>query len=595
LEVVATLVVLAWWAVLAPAFVGLGSLVVGRHFGPGVRLFIGLALAVAFLQVWHFFHAVDTLATGVVLAMGSGGLALAAKRGWLSRPLVSLPGAMVWAAGILWLANRSTGPCQMFDSLIYQLHHVEWIRTLPIVPGLGNLNDRLGFNNSSFLLAALMEPSRLAGHGSHFLNGLLVAGVWSLLVKCLDELIGGRRLTLADAFLLVLSYPLLNDASHYRISSLGADSPAFVFMALGAWALLRQSAATGDGRWPFVALLMAAAAACIKITAAPFSALLFGLVFLRWLRSADGARLRHYCAATAIGVLFIVPWMGRGIVESGYPFYPMPVLRADVDWAVPIEMAKMTQVNNERAARTFNFRLEFGREPEPDTWFRGWLLRQWRYGKADLVVPAVLLLIGVPLAASRRALSRLTRDVLTAVGIGVVVWFIVGPQPRYGSGLIWIGAAVVVGGLLSVSSMRQQRLAAVGWIGFGMATLLGPLLFRAGLVGSQQAPMAGLIIPAAERGLFHQPVRTSVMQRFRTGSGLELDVPIQGEGGWRLAVISDSMVIGQPLINNACFPGPLLRTPFPDPALTLRDPRSIAGGFRRVPAPGQSALLESLR
>lgn len=591
----ATLVVLAWWAVLAPAFVGLGSLVLGRHFGPGVRLFIGLALAVAFLQVWHFFHAVDTLATGVVLAMGFGGLALAARTGSLSRPSLSLPGAMVWAAGILWLANRSTGPCQMFDSLIYHLHHTEWIRTFPIVPGLANLNDRLGYNNSSFLLAALMEPGRLIGHSSHFLNGLLMAGVWSLMAKSLDEIMAGRRLTVADGVLVVLMYPFINDASHYRISSLGTDVPAFTFMLLAAWALLRLPREARDVSWPFLALLMAAAAATMKVTAAAFAAMLFLIVFVRWARGPSGARARHYLVAVSIGVLFVGPWIGRGIVESGYPLYPMPVLRANVDWAVPIEMAEMNTVNAARSARTFNFRLEFGREPEPDTWFAGWLLRHWRYAKADMVVPAVILLIGVPLVVWRRQLSVASIQLLSVLAVAVVVWFVGGPQTRYGSGLVWLAAAVVGGSVLHSFPLRWQRLAAVGWIGFGVATLLGPMFMRSGVVGTQQSPMAGLLVPQAEDALFHQPTRTTVMQRFRTGPGLELEVPIQGESGWRVVRLSDSMVIGQPLINNACFPGGLLRTPFPDPALTLRDPTSVARGFRRAPAPGQADLLESLK
>jgi hypothetical protein len=212
-----------------------------------------------------------------------------------------------------------------------------------------------------------------------------------------------------------------------------------------------------------------------------------------------------------------------------------------------------------------------------------------------MVVPAGLLLIGVPVVVWRRQLNRTAIEILAVLGIAIVVWFVGGPQTRYGSGLVWLAAAVVGGSLLSSFSLRWQRLAVIGWIGFGAATLLGPMFLRAGVVGTQQSPMAGLLVPQAANGLFHQPTRTTVMQRFRTGPGLELEVPIQGEGGWRVVMLSDSMVIGQPLINNACFPGGILRTPFPDPALTLRDPTSIARGFRRAPAPGQAELLASLK
>jgi hypothetical protein len=287
--------------------------------------------------------------------------------------------------------------------------------------------------------------------------------------------------------------------------------------------------------------------------------------------------------------------MARGVVESGYPLYPLPMLRAPVDWAVPVEMARMNKVNAEAYARTLDFRTEFGREPVPPSWFKGWVLRQWRYAKAEIVVPVFVLALALPIVVVRRALNPADLPLLAVVGLAGVIWFMGGPHPRYGAGLVWMATALAAGTLLAGAGVQWQRLAVAGWMGFALGTLILPMLMREGVFGSAATPMGGLIVPPAERTLFHQPVRTAVMQPFRTAWGLELDVPIQGDGGWRHAVIGPDMTIGQPLINNASWPGRLLRTPFPDPAVRLRNPASVAHGFRREPAPGQTKLLDALR
>ena len=592
----ATALVLAWWACLAPAFIGLGALA-SRYavLSNGARFFLGVAVAIAFSQIWSFFHAVDGHATLVVLVAGLAGLAVGVRRGAIGSVPFSAIGAAIWAVGIVWLANRSTGPCQMLDSLIYHLNHTEWIRNYPVVPGLANLNDRLGLNSSSFLFAALLEPGSLIGHASHFMNGLLIAAAWSLVAVVIDRLLRGMTLRIADAVLLMLFYPLTNDASAHRISSLGTDGAAFLFLVVAVWAQLRSESEAARTSWSNAALVFAACAASVKVTALPFVSLFFVMVIVRrWWRE-KGSLVRTAGLAATIGLLFLGPWVGRGVVESGYPLYPFPMLRANVDWAVPLEMAQMTTRNAEVSARTMDFKKEFGREAEPSSWLYEWVLRQWRYGKADLVVPGVLLALVLPIALGRRWATGQVGVMLAIASAAIVVWFIAGPQPRYGSGVVWMATAIALATGVVRQTLSVQRLIAVGWCGFAFGTLLLPLVWRGGLVGPQVNPLAGLIVPAARDGLFHQPLRTAEMQPFRTASGLEVEVPIQGEGGWRKVVLSEQMVIGQPLNNNSCWPGGLLRTPYPDPALKLRDPSSIAKGFTREPVPEQATLLDTLR
>jgi hypothetical protein len=60
-------------------------------------------------------------------------------------------------------------------------------------------------------------------------------------------------------------------------------------------------------------------------------------------------------------------------------------------------------------------------------------------------------------------------------------------------------------------------------------------------------------------------------------------------------MLAGDLVVGQPLVNTSCWPGPLLRTPYPNPALKLRDPASPGRGFLIDRAGSRPALLDGLR
>jgi hypothetical protein len=595
---VPTLCVLAAWAVLAPAFLGIGSiwLAFGEHARPpaALRFWLGIAATIAFLQIWHFFHAVDGHATAVVTAIGILGL-LVLRRTPGAWPL-SRAGTLVWAVGVLWIANRSTGPCEQFDSLLYHLHATEWIRAYPVVPGLGNLNDRLTFNNSSFLLAALLEPGPLRGHSSHLLNGLLVSAFWSLIVSSADKAVRGVRLTAADAFPFVLLYPLTNETTYFTISSLGSDVPSYLLMFLTVWCLLKSTNEDEGRGWGLAAMVFAVCSVCVKLTSLPFAMLTYALVGYRWLQRQPPVRLRHWAAAALIGAVWLAPWMARGIVQSGYPLFPVPVLRMPVDWAVPVEVARAERRNAETMSKTSDARTEFGYRPVDEDWLKGWLQRQVRSAKAGFVVPLVLFGSMLVVVAVQRSIRRPHAEVLALCLLAIGMWFAAAPHMRYGAGILWTTAALVTAVALSSAPLRWQSVAVVAWPLFAAGTLVLPLYMRGGLVARADEPMRGILIPRPAGTLFHLPARKVELQTFRTTSGLEVQVPVQGvPGGWRIVVLSDDLVMGYPQRNSITWPGPLLRTSFPNPGLRLRDPASLASGFMTERGTATPDSLKTLR
>src|SRR5271156_3302863 len=145
--------ILITWLVIAAAFTGIGFGVArlwsfqqeqGRCIIP--CFWLGFAITLLGLQIWHFVFPVDIVPAFIVIAAGGAGLYV--SRGNLFSSVRSCGKRTILMAIVIavWVSNRSVGPATAFDTGYYNYPAVKWFTTYPIVPGLGNLHDRLGFN-----------------------------------------------------------------------------------------------------------------------------------------------------------------------------------------------------------------------------------------------------------------------------------------------------------------------------------------------------------------------------------------------------------------------------------------------------------------
>src|SRR5262249_41534408 len=157
--VLAMLGILATWAAAAVALVGIGRLAHGavlRGAEPTLDecFWTGFALLLLLLMGWHFVARIDARATLAAAALGSIGLV--AGREDLHRRVAHALAVSRGAVAIsvllcVWLANRALSAPGAWDSGVYHIPAIEWFTAHPVVPGLGNLQGRLAFNNSSLL------------------------------------------------------------------------------------------------------------------------------------------------------------------------------------------------------------------------------------------------------------------------------------------------------------------------------------------------------------------------------------------------------------------------------------------------------------
>ena len=226
---------LAWWAILTALAVGVGlftSRLLRRTRLIDVdalftSFWLGIATVVLLLQLWHFALPVTVAASIACLAVGTFGLIRNASQIWLL--LRSLPSRQVWVYLGIWtvvgwlFANRAIGELA-FDTLMYHVPAVEWFKAYAIVPGLANLQPRFGYNNSTFLIAAMLEGGVWQAGSQLLLNGTLIMALFGqilLSIRRLQRKHGGRRVRQwFDALLLI---PIMSLAVAGMVGGLDPD------------------------------------------------------------------------------------------------------------------------------------------------------------------------------------------------------------------------------------------------------------------------------------------------------------------------------------------------------------------------------------
>ena len=175
--------VLLSWLLLFLLFSGLGLIVVrllGQSPADGFALFdsfwLGWAMVLAALQLWHLLFAVDDNALLLLAILAAASLVqqrhrIISQLMQLERNRVFL---LILLVLLLWMSNRAIEMPDESDTGFRDIQAVMWMDSFPIVPGLNNLFSSLAYNHSVYLYHALLDTSIWSGRSYHIATGLLL-------------------------------------------------------------------------------------------------------------------------------------------------------------------------------------------------------------------------------------------------------------------------------------------------------------------------------------------------------------------------------------------------------------------------------------
>jgi hypothetical protein len=530
---------------------------------------MGLAIAVGFLEIWSLLRPITATAALVLAAVGVLGLAWHRKGifRWSARAILGMGWPLlvyILIAGFL--AIRSSGPCDHYDTGLYGAPAIRWIVTYAAVPGLANLHERLGFNSSVFLCDATLVQGLWPSLYFHFFTGLMLAAMWAEIFPSVVRVVRGAPVSPADYFQSFLVIPAASWAARSKIVGTITDQPSAIVCLIAAGILfseLSRGAENRDERGGgqvriVVAATLAALGLTFKLSAVVFSALAWAVAFAL-LRSSSKQSNQWgvwLAACILLPAAILVPWLIRGVILSGYPFYPSAAFGIPAAWRLPAALAS----REAHAIYSFSLNQVYAHTPaKMMAWGRLGAAGCWFFGvlriREAFQVPFLISIVGAAAlfacrfraAQQNTNLNRPLWLLFPSIG-GIVFWLIKGPDPRFGEAGLWALAATLGGLGMASSAVRFQ------WV--------RPWVVAAGLVAAMLWCLsgAGWLQPyrplRSINGL--APLPDARVATRSTTSGLMVYVPVSGD---------------------QCWDAPLPCTPYFDKTLRLRSAGNWGGGF----------------
>lgn len=311
------------------------------------------------------------------------------------------------------------------DSGLYYIQFMEWINSYPVVPGLANLHDRLGFNSHWHLLNATFDMKALGLKSTNDLNGLLFILMGLGAFQSANSHI--NRHSMSDAVWVLLPVPFFLLLRF--LTSTAPDLPA-TLIPMVYFAYL-----VGEKEKSSLPVLVALIAFATTVKVLSVLHLLSIVPVLYW--TVAHRKLKSLALAVLFGLVVISPWVARNVVQTGYPIFPMESIDVfSFDWKVPHQLAANARMMIDTHARLGSYDLADYGKPLSE-WFPFWYSVQSKSVLAlfiFVIASAVLMLVYALLKLLRKRISSavfIDLFVALTVLMSVEFWWLTGPNPRF--------------------------------------------------------------------------------------------------------------------------------------------------------------------
>ncbi len=428
---------------------------------------MGYGILVGALQLTHLFSPIDRNASIILLAV----VCLAAFALLLTQLLRTRPNLqsivrwtmLLTALGVISLLtfvpvfNYCTKGTLPYDLGLYYLQTIRWTETFPIVRGLVNLQPHFGLNQSVFLVTSVFDSLAPDRWGIFFVGGLLPWMGLSLSLFALFRIAALMLRRAAASTPIEVAYAMSLPAWIFVLlgSNISGASPDGVASCLMLhffliFACFIVSRSDEELCWRLGEILfLGALCLCVSLISLGLVGGALAVVGVRLFRMRGKLQFfkqRRPVVMTALSAVVLSTWMGRGVLLSGYPFFPSSALAMPVAWRMPVK-----QVNSFRGTM-----IAWARDPDPNAnikrtlrtwrWLPNWIQRAhssinqmiWpaQVGLAGFVVLGAAAALERSLSGSFRILIMLAAPLL----IHSTFWFLTIPEPRYFGLAAWLFA-----------------------------------------------------------------------------------------------------------------------------------------------------------
>lgn len=537
---VVALSIIVMWALCASVLIGIGSLLLR---GLDVDFFLfdsfwaGLCVTIATAQIYQVFRPIDAIITTLLFAVGVLGILL--NRTVFIHIILRSSDAAFWPrvaciASLIVIAVRCSGPIVHYDTGFYGAMAVRWFVTYPLVPGLTNLLGQLGLNSNVFLGVALLNQGPWHDAGFHLFVGLLLCALVMRVVASVSNVFFSGNESPLDYFIWLFAIPGTVWALNGELGGTNTDLPTTIVSIAG---MIFLFSALQENNYPdrakrhiesllLVSLMLFTLAVTFKISSLALGGIGWAVATIQLLsQDISTKRKRHLVtAALILSGSIVIPWICRGVILSGYPFFPSSAFALPVDWRVPREIANGLVQFNRSWARIPH--ADFA-ETEGSKWLRPWFSTAIR-NRVNFIIPLIVSLAGLIQLLSRKEKENLfwLKVLIPSLG-GLLFWFALAPAFRFGESAIWITAACL--GAITF----QRILPNMTNVG-RLAILLGLLVIGVWCSYPRTLWRVNFQPSLNVRGFRPLPIAKSVPHLL--SSGLTVNVPVDTNQCWSMTV-----------------------------------------------------------
>lgn len=508
-------VIIGAWLILLTASLGFGGLFeklvaedqeessLPHQVILGVSLLACGALLVSAFSPLREFPGVCLLVIGLAFGLWRW-LALAR-----SKPPGTLTlGALVLLAVLIFVAwpLASTSYCNAYDTNLYHLQQVRWMRSQGTPLGLTNLHARFGIQSSFLALAAILEQGFFAGRSAWFMPAVFpLLGLWwclALIQRGVWER-GNLPVAMYGAAVMGCLVPqvLLPQPELYFDNAAGIVQIILVgeclYLFCGRAAAPRKIRKSKS----FIVIL---STFCVTLK---FSAAMTVAVCLIFALCANW-RIQPRKGVFIVSAIVMMGYVARSIMLSGWILFPFPLGRLSVDWAMPMGEPGTTRdpMSIQTVVGFFEIVRAWARLPGPgfhsavsgglSAWWPTWSAAFWETGEWRLLKWAGAASL---VALVRNRSGRHIREIVFLTGFGLlplVYWFQTAPDLRFGAMNFWVLWALSITFAAARCERAQSAVIALSLI--SVAWTWYPALSRSGAPMFINTPRAASL-PTVER------------------------------------------------------------------------------------------------
>ncbi len=347
---------------------------------------------------------------------------------------------------ILWtmVLVLNAGPTIMDDTESYHIQMIKWAGEYGTVPGIANLHERFGFNSSWFISISLFIPETSGVNYYTLLNGIISFWFCSFLIGQLSPLLSkknGKSMSSSDiAVILVLlfsfyGWPMIRGNSttaNYDFITTFIISVLFIKVLQRGKEITNDLFTTEWIIWPVYLFT-------VRIINYPLLLLsLYGFYYL--LRNRQW---RRFTKLSGISICLVLPFIARNVLLSGYPFYPSAAFNIfNVDWKADTRIMKglIDYIKYYNRVNEMFIPIEETAKLNSPDWVVPWFRYMFMYDKPVVIMGLsgfLLSLVFIKRIAGKVSIPL--RFFILILGIQLISWFLIAPDPRFAYGCLLCG------------------------------------------------------------------------------------------------------------------------------------------------------------